>query len=233
MSTLVETVTAPVQPTTGGEQRVTLYGVSWQTYQNISTALEPHPSVRLTYDRGALEIMTVSFLHEKFKGIIGDIVKTIANEMEIDFVSSGQTTFQIERKAGGFEGDDSFYFTNLDELRQQENIDLALDPPPALVVEVDLTNPSLNKFDLFSRLKIKELWRFHNHELTIYKLIDQDFDTREESIFLPGVTAAKVTELITLHQQLPAYLWQKKVREYARECANKQSINHQELRRRQ
>ncbi len=232
MNTLVETITAPVQSTNGAEQRVILYGVSWQTYQNISSALEPHPSVRLTYDQGALEIMTVSFLHEKLKGIIGDIVKTIANEMEIDFVSSGQTTFQIERQAGGFEGDDSFYFTNLDELRQQENIDLALDPPPALVVEVDLTNPSLNKFDLFSRLKIKELWRFHNQELTIYKLIDDDFNERDESLFLPGVTAGKVTELIALQQQLPAYLWQKKVREYARECVSKRSINQQKLRRR-
>lgn len=230
MSTLIETITTPVQ--TSGEQRVTLYGVSWQTYQNISTALEPHPSVRLTYDRGVLEIMTVSFLHEKYKAIIGDIVKAIANEMEIDFVSSGQTTFQVERKAGGFEGDDSFYFANLDELRQQDNIDLSVDPPPALVIEVDLTNPSLNKFDLFSRLGIKELWRFHNHELTIYKLVGEDFDERDASLFLPGVTAEKVTELIALHQQLPAYLWQKSIREYAQECVRNRSIKNQKLRRR-
>lgn len=232
MSTLIETIITPTSTTNGGEQRVTLCGVSWQTYQNISTALEPHPSVRLTYDRGVLEIMTVSFLHEKYKGIIGDIVKTLANEMEIDFVSSGQTTFQVERKAGGFEGDDSFYFSSLDELRQQENIDLAVDPPPALVIEVDLTNPSLNKFDLFSRLEIKELWRFHNNELTIYKLVGEDFNERDESLFLPGVTAEKVTELIALHQQLPAYIWQKKVREYAQECVSKQSIKNQKLRRR-
>jgi Uma2 family endonuclease len=218
MITLVE---APIQSTVGAEQRVMLHGVSWQTYQNISAALEPHPSVRLTYDRGVLEIMTVSFLHEKFKGIIGDIVKTIANEMEIDFVSSGQTTFQIERKAGGFEGDDSFYFSNLEQLRQQENIDLLADPPPALVVEVDLTSPSLNKFEIFSRLGVKELWRYHDHEVTIYELVGEDFIERGDSVFLPGVTAAKVTELIALHQQLPAYAWQKKVREYARQCKGK------------
>ncbi len=215
MTTLVE---VPVQPTVGAEQRVTLYGVSWQTYKNISSALESHPSVRLTYDRGVLELMSVSFLHEKFKGIIGSIIELIAGEMEIDFVSAGQTTFQVERKAGGFEGDDSFYFSNLDQLRQQENIDLAQDPPPALVVEVDLTSPSINKFDLFSRLGVEELWRYHQNDLKIYELDGEDFVERDESIFLPGVTAAKVTELIALHQQLPAFVWQKKVREYARQC---------------
>ena len=218
MNTLLE---APVTTATGAEQRVLMHGVSWETYQNISSALEPHPSVRLTYDRGALEIMTVSFLHERYKSIIGSLIELIAGEMEIDFVSSGQTTFQIERKAGGFEGDDSFYFSHLEQLRHQDNIDLLNDPPPALVVEVDLTSPSLNKFDLFSRLGIKELWRYHNDEITIYELVDEDFVEREESLFLPGVSATKVTDLVAAHKTLPSYVWQKKVREYARHCQKK------------
>jgi Uma2 family endonuclease len=203
------------------EQRLLLRGVSWETYNQLSRALEPHqPSVLLTYYHGALEIMVVSYEHEKWKGIIGDIVKLIAGEMEIDYVSSAQTTFQLEYQKGGFEGDDSFYFSYLEQLRQKDEIDLAKDPAPDLVIEVDISNPSIDKLPLFAGLGVNEIWRYHKGDLRIYRLSEGEFYEAEDSAFLPGATAQAVTELIAASQSLPAYRWQRRVREYARGLKN-------------
>ncbi|MGH9766644.1 MAG: Uma2 family endonuclease [Blastocatellia bacterium] len=200
----------------GAEQRLLLRGVSWETYNQVSRALEPHqPSVSLTYYHGALEIMVASYEHEKWKGITGDIVKLIAGVMEIDYVSSAQTTFQLEYQTGGFEGDDSFYFSYLEQLRQMDEIDLAKDPAPDLVIEIDISNPSINKLPLFADLGISEVWRYHKGNLKIYHLSNGGFFEAEGSAFLPGVTAQAVTELIAASQSLPAYVWQRQVREYA------------------
>ncbi len=203
---------------TGAEQRILLHGVSWETYNQLSRALEPHqPSVLLTYYHGALEIMVASYEHEKWKGIIGDIVKLIAGEMEIDYVSSAQTTFQLEYKAGGFEGDDSFYFSYLEQLRQMDEIDLAKDPAPDLVIEIDISSPSINKLPLFASLGISEVWRYHKGSLKIYQVAKGEYLEAENSAFLPGVAAQAVTELIAASKSLPAYVWQRRVREYAQQ----------------
>jgi len=209
----VEVATKPA----GAEQRLFLHDVSWETYNQLLRAFDERPSVYLTYYHGALEIMTASFEHEKWKKIIGSLVELVAGEMEIDYVSSAQTTFQLEYKAGGFEGDDSFYFSYLEQLRQMNKIDLAKDPAPDLVIEVDVSNPSINKFPLFSDLGVNEVWRYHKGALKIYGLASGGFVAVESSAFLPGVTAQAVTELITASQSLPAYVWQRRVREYAQQ----------------
>ncbi len=224
MTTSVQSV-LPVEievaKTAGAEQRLLLYDVSWETYKQLLRAFEERPSVILTYYHGALEIMTVSFEHEKWKKIIGSLVELIAGEMEIDFVSSAQTTFQLEYKAGGFEGDDSFYFSYLEQLRQMDEIDLSKDPAPDLVIEVDISKPSINKLPLFADLGVNEVWRYHQGAVKIYRLANGGFVEEESSAFLPGVTAKAVTELIAESQSPPAYVWQRRVREYARQIKAK------------
>lgn len=220
MTTSVAPTFTTAAPTdSGAEQRLLLYGISWEAYEQISSALEPHPGKHLTYYHGALEIMTTSYLHEKIKGIAGDTVKLIAYEMEIDLISSGETTFRLKRLGAGFEGDDSFYFSDLERLRQQtEHINLEYEPAPDLVIEVDISNPSLSKFPMFADMGIHEVWRWHDNAFTFYQLSGQEYEERAESRFLPGVTAEAVTELILEHQTIPAYVWQRKVRKYARQC---------------
>jgi Uma2 family endonuclease len=194
-----------------------LQGVSWETYKRLSRALEPHhPLALLTYYHGDLGIMTGSFEREKWKSLIGDLVKPIAGEMEIDYVSSAQTTFQLEYKAGGFEGDDSFYFSHPEQIIQMTEIDLTKDPSPDLAIEVDISNPSINKFPLLADFGVSEVWRYHKGSVKIYRLANGEYFEQESSAFPPGVTAQAVTELIASRQSLPAHVWQRRVREYAR-----------------
>jgi len=219
MTTSVQTaIPVAVQVPTGAEQRLALRGVSWETYKNLSTVLEPHPSVLLTYDRGALELMTVSLLHEKLKSLLGDVVKIITDEMEIDCVSSGQTTLRLETEERGLEGDDSYYFTHPEQIRQQEQIDLAADPAPDLAIEVDISSPSVSKFPIYAAMGVSEVWRYHKEELKFFRLIDGAYVEAASSLFLPGVAAAELTELIAASQAQASYRWRRGVRAYAQQC---------------
>src|SRR5215211_2943424 len=101
----------------GAEQRVVLHGVAWEEYEQIQEALKLHPGARLAYCEGALEIMTVSFEHEKISGYINDIIRAIALEWKKDFVSANTTTFQLEKRERSFEADGSYYFTNVRKMR--------------------------------------------------------------------------------------------------------------------
>jgi len=75
---------------------------------------------------------------------------------------AGSTTFGREDVSGGFEPDQSFYFSeNAGRVRGKKRIDLnADDPPPDVVVEVDVTSPSLDKLPVYARLGVREVWRY-------------------------------------------------------------------------
>ena len=216
---VLETKTTTVPAVVEAEARVLLTNISWETYEQISNALVDYSGARLNYYQGSLEIMTTSYPHEMYASVLGDLLKAMANEMEIDFVSARTTTFKLSPKESGFEGDDTFYFSYLDELRQPgKKIDLQFDPAPELVIEVDISNPSLDKLSLFADMKIKEFWRWHDNELTIYQLIDGAYEICPTSHFIPNAWASELSELVYEQQVVPAYVWRKKVHAYAQEC---------------
>ena len=204
------------------EARVLLHGISWNTYEQISGALIDYAGARLTYHDGRLEIMTTSYPHEMYASILGDLLKILASEMEIDCISARTTTFKLSPKELGFEGDDTFYFSYLDELRQPgKKIDLSCDPAPDLVIEVDISNPSLNKLPIFIGMNIKEFWRWYDNELTIYQLIDGSYEICSTSHFLPNATVAEINELVYEQQTVTSFEWNTMVRAYARQCMSR------------
>jgi len=157
-------------PPVATDEKIILRGVSWQTYEHLLNDFVGRPSVRLAYDKGTLEIMVVSYGHERLKTIIGDLVVPLAFELDIDYEAAGSTTFKRESLGAGFGGDESFYFTHLEQIRQRPELDLSQDPPPDLVIEIDISSPSLSKFPIFAALGIPEIWRFHQNRLLIYRL---------------------------------------------------------------
>src|SRR5437868_2462482 len=133
MSTISEQVSRPA-----AEQRVILHNVGWQTYEKLLADLASQSSVRLTYDRGTLEIMSPLSEHERINRTIALLIEILAEEMNIDVEDFGSTTFKREDLARGFEPDSSFYIQNEEKVKGKDNIDLNSDPPPDLVIEVDI-----------------------------------------------------------------------------------------------
>lgn len=213
MSKLLEPA---IKPAIGAEERVVLDGISWQSYELLLQDYADRPGHRLTYDEGRLEIMVVSLEHERLKSIIGDLVKIICFACEIECESTASTTFRREGKGKGFEGDESFYFTHLARIRQLREIDLDRDPAPDLVIEIDLSNPSLAKFPIFAALGVKEVWRYFNGELQIHRLSRSKYARSQTSRFLLRAPTAALNELITARQTLSANAWQRQVRRFAK-----------------
>jgi len=192
-------------------ERVFLPDISWKTYQQLVENLMGKRAIRLTYDGEDLEIMVVSYKHDSYSFVLGEIVSTIGDWLELDFVGAGSTTFRAEKKQKGFEGDQSFYFKNGEIVRGKDEIDLTVDPPPELVVEVDITHGSLSKFPILAAIGVEEIWRFDGNEVIFYRLQNEDYKQVAESVCLPGVKNEIVTELLFAAEEMKRSEWLKLV----------------------
>ncbi len=200
------------------ERRVVLQGVSWATYERLLHDLKDSSSPRLTFDSGVLEVMSPSAEHEESNRTIALLVEVLAEEFGIDVRNFGSTTFRREDLGQGFEPDSCFYVQNEARVRGRKEIDLATDPPPDLVVEVDITSPSLPKLPLYARAGVPEVWRYDGERVTVYRLGD-DYEIAEASAVLPGVTGRDLTRFLEESGAQRRTLWLKGVREWARTLA--------------
>jgi Uma2 family endonuclease len=175
------------------EMRVILEGVRWQTYAGLLEDLSAHRTTRLAYDHGTLEIMTPYFAHEWLNRLLADIVTALAFGKHVPIEQAGSTTFRREDVKRGFEADSCFYFGDQAiAMRGREQVNLHIDPPPALVVEIDLTPPSLDKFPIYAALGVIEVWRYDGQRLWFYQLETQGYTPMDSSTVLDGVTTQDI-----------------------------------------
>lgn len=177
------------------EQRVILDPISWQTYLAILNDAENFRG-RMTYDRGVLEIMAPSKLHEQVKGLIGRMVEAFTEELNIDMQSVGSTTFKREDLDRGFEPDECYYIQHTPNILGKDEIDLLIDPPPDLVIEVDISRSSINKLGVYSALGVPEVWRYDGEQLRFYVLQDDAYVEVQESSVLPPLSAAQLSHVL-------------------------------------
>jgi Uma2 family endonuclease len=181
---------------TPADQRVVLSNVSWQTYEALLADLADSSAPRLTFDQGTLEIMSPTAEHEEINRTIALLVEIAAEELEIDVRSLGSTTFKREDLARGFEPDSCFYVRNTELVRGKARIDLSVDPPPDLVIEIDITSPSLNKLAIFAKLGVSEVWRYDGEKLHMGRLEKGEYVACQESLAFPALSAGALTDFI-------------------------------------
>jgi Uma2 family endonuclease len=150
-------------------------------------------SARLTYDRGVLEITMPSDEHESYKHLLERIITTLTLEFGLRVKGFASTTLSREDLQQSVEPDACYYIQNADKV-QGRRIDLASDPPPDLVVEVDVTKPSQRKFALYAQLGVGELWVCVNRRVSMYGLQAGAYLPREYSPVFPQVSAEVVSQ---------------------------------------
>lgn len=197
------------------EQKVLLHGVSWGTYEQLLYDFVDSHAAHFTYDDGTLEIMVLSFEHEKLKHNLSLLVEFLASELGVDVEGAGSTTFRRKDLAKGFEPDASFYFRDAALIRQKDAIDLNTDPPPELVIEIDITSPSLNKFPIFAALGVAEVWRCDGERVHFFRLGEAGYAGVAESASLPGVSEETVNRLLEASRKMKRADWLRLVRESA------------------
>jgi len=202
--------------------RVMLYGVTWDQFEKILENLGNHRAARIAYDNGTLEIITPLPEHEYFKEVIGTGIQDIAEELEIDYESYGSTTWRKQIKMAGLEPDNCFYFQNEAIARGRLDLDLSKgDPPPDLALEIDITHKSLDRFPIYARLEVPELWCYDNGELKIYHLQDGVYVEAETSLALPQLPIKELPQIIERHRAEGRRTVRKAVRAWAREQAKR------------
>jgi Uma2 family endonuclease len=197
--------------------RVILYNLDWEQFENILQNLGEQRGARVAYDNGTLEIMTPLPEHEFYKEVIGDFVKDIAEELEINYESYGSTTWKRESKMAGVESDNCFYFQNEAAIRGRLNFDLNQDPPPDLALEIDVTNKSLDRFPIYARIGVPEIWCYDSGVLKIYNLQSSKYIEVDKSLVFPNLPIQELPQLIEKNRTGGRLALRRAVREWVRQ----------------
>jgi Uma2 family endonuclease len=187
---------------TQSPNRVLLRNISWQTYQDLLKDLEEQPGIRLSYDRGLLEIMAPSPPHENYKKVLGRFVETLTEELNIEIKSLGSLTCKREDLARGLEPDQCYYIQNEAVVRTLDEIDFNQDPPPDLVIEIDISSSSINRLSLYAALGVPEVWRYDARAITIYRLEGERYQACDRSPTFPQITPAEVMRFLELRKTM-------------------------------
>ena len=196
--------------------RVILRNISWQTYRSLIRDLEQEPALRLTYDRGTLEIRMPLDPHETYKKLLGRLIEAATEELDLEIRSLGSRTCEREDLAKGLEPAQCYYIQNEVRVRGIQQIDLAQLMPPDLAVEVDITSSSLNRFLIYAALKVPEVWRYDGRSLTIYALQSGNYTESDRSVALPLLEAKDIGRFLKLQPTVGENTLIKQFRQWVR-----------------
>ena len=222
MQTTTETPSTAAHevPVSRAAQCVILHGISWETYERLLAEHQDSSGTHFTYDQGRLEIMVLSARHERPNRALALLVEMFAEEKNIEVENLGSTTFKREDVDRGFEPDSCFYVQNAERIREKDEIDLTVDPPPDLVIEIDITSPSLKKFPIFAALGIPEVWRYDGKRVSIWRLSASEYVESADSAVLPGITTDTLNQLLVARAQMKRVAWGHHVRQWVRQHGN-------------
>lgn len=189
-----------VQVTAG--QRLLLRGIDWQTYRRLLWALDERPGLRLTYDRGALEIMTLTHEHENDNRFLAQMVVVLTDELGLPLRQGGSSTFKRRRGRKGLEPDSCFWIANEARVRGRKRINLRIDPPPDLGLEIDVFHSSLDRLAIYAALGVPEVWRYDGQTLTFYLLGVAGRYAEGASRTFPGLAPADLLPFFTLRDHM-------------------------------
>lgn len=180
------------------EQRLLLTDISWQFYQAFGEELRDRP-IRLTYDRGRLEIMVTGRPHEWYRCMLGKLVDQTSIELDIPVSSGGSMTFQREDLKRGFEPDMCWWIAHEAEVRGRGELDFQHDPPPDLAIEVEITSSLVNRIGIYAALGVAEIWRYDGESLRFCLLQDDGaYHDAESSLAFPFLKPAHLTPFLRL-----------------------------------
>jgi Uma2 family endonuclease len=172
--------------------------VPWDEYEELLADFGHSSRLRITYDRGRVEIVAPLPIHEKYKSLIHDLVMILGEESGFDVESLGSTTFKLKQKGRGAEPDDSFYIKAAPRIAGKTNIDLEVDPPPDLFIEIDTTSESVRKLTIYAEFGVPEVWRFDGSKISFCSLVGDHYEEVEKSNAFPVLTTDKLLSFIEL-----------------------------------
>jgi Uma2 family endonuclease len=164
-----------------GETRVLLENITWQTFKTMLAEMGSERANKISYRQGNIEVMTPLKPHESSNRLIEVFVGVLCEELGLEVNRVGSLTLTRDDLEYGAEPDSSYYIQNELLVREKENIDLAFDPPPDLVLEVEYSRPKIDKFKLYAAMGIPEFWHYNGTTLRVYILANGQYSETQTS----------------------------------------------------
>jgi Uma2 family endonuclease len=214
MATITETKARTLE----SERRFVLHDVGWDGYEAMLKIVGDRRSVRLTYDRGDLELMSPSLDHEDYCTLLSRIVVTVTEELRIPCRGVRSTTWRKRAKDRGLEADESYYLARFPQVRGKKRIDLSVDPAPDLAIEIEISRSALDRMGIYASLGVSEVWRFDGEALRVDQLqADGTYATVSASPSLPMLPLDEVVRWLRLAETIEDHTeWNRQFREWVR-----------------
>lgn len=211
---MAQTLTPTTPPVEGS--RLVLHDISWEMYEKLLEIFAEHPKLRLTYYRGTLELMTPLTDHETYSWNLGRLIVALSEELGLEIRGLKSSTWRLKPKAVGKEADECFYIQNEALMRGKLKIDLKVDPPPDLAIEIDTTNSSIDKIAVYAELRVPEVWRFEDDKLIINILTNTGYVESENSLAFPSFPVKELAHFMQLDPQKGENARMREFREWVR-----------------
>jgi Uma2 family endonuclease len=169
---------------------------SWDEYELLMQDLDGRRNPRLSYDCGRLEVVSTSSRHDMYSWFVDKLIWEFCESQGLNLGGYGKATWKLKRVAKGAEGDNSYYIANEQNVFRKRNISLEIDPPPDIVIEVDLITDSLRKLPIYAGLGVPEVWRYDGEVFHFHGLTGTVYAEMTESRCLPGFTVSLLMEAI-------------------------------------
>ncbi len=189
---------------TPGELRTVLQKVSWQKYEALLEEMGTTRTARFTFDRDRLEMMNPLEEHDRCHKLIESLILVLTDETDLQVESYRSPNLKRADLQLGIEPDTAYYIQHADQMRQRHQIDLTVDPVPDLILDVELSRSTLNKFAIYASLGIPEVWRyiskpgetFLKGKLFIHYLEGDGYMEEDYGLAFPFLPAGRILEFI-------------------------------------
>ena len=195
----IEELLADITP----ENPKVLYGASWEDYLELTENLLGESHIKTSFNRGILKIMVLGFRHENKSRFLHNLITTTSLIRRIRLIPAGSMSLISRQIRKGADPDESYYIQNYDRASfKRELYDDETDTPPDLVIEIDETHKSDDKFEIYAAFGIKEFWLYDARVLRIFELSEiGEYVLIEKSIALPILTDKVLTEFLGRSQR--------------------------------
>jgi Uma2 family endonuclease len=167
-----------------------LHDIDWHIYTRLLRAFEGRRRFRLTYDRGSLEIMSPLWEHEGPADLLGCFVVVLTEELAMSRRAGRSVTLRRRRKRRGLEPDNCYWLVSAPLVQGKRHLDLRVDPPPDLAIEVDVTSSSLDRMSIYAALGVPEVWRLSTGGIAFHILEAGTYQVRPSSLSFPQLVSA-------------------------------------------
>jgi Uma2 family endonuclease len=176
---------------------VIFQGVTWEEYEELLDQVGEAGGLRISYNDGTLKVMSFSVEHDTCVRFIEAMIGVIRIALRINIRLTGSATIRKHKKKKGNEPDASFYVQTASVIGNRLDLDIEVDPPPDVVVEVDIHHDSTDNDSIYAGLGVPEIWRYDGWAASIWRLQGNSYVEAETSSALQMITPAILTEYLT------------------------------------